>query len=73
MSPDKLVYMANQIGHFFATQKHANAVEAIADHLLKFWDPQMRRSIIAQLENGSAPIDPLVSEAIHRLKSKTVA
>ena len=43
MSPDKLAYMANQIGKFFAHQKHDQAVAAIADHLEKFWDPQDAR------------------------------
>jgi len=49
MSHDKLAYMANQIGHFFASQKRDNAVAAIEDHLLKFWDPRMRKAILAQL------------------------
>ena len=31
MSPDKLAYMANQIGKFFAHQQHEKAVAAIAD------------------------------------------
>ena len=33
MSPDKLVYMANQIGKFFAAQGEEQAVAGIADHL----------------------------------------
>ena len=33
MSPDKLVYMANQIGKFFAHQGEAKAVAGIADHI----------------------------------------
>ena len=45
MSPDKLVYMANQIGKFFASQGEAQAVAGIASHLEKFWDPRMRRAI----------------------------
>ena len=52
MSPDKLAYMANQIGKFFAHQKHDAAVAAIADHLEKFWDPRMRRTILSQYELG---------------------
>ena len=36
MSPEKLAYMANQIGKFFAHQKHDQAVAAITDHLDKF-------------------------------------
>ena len=45
MSPDKLVYMANQIGKFFANQGEEKAVSAIADHLVKLWIPGcVRRS-----------------------------
>ena len=46
MSPDKLAYMANQIGKFFAHQPHDKAVAAINDHLRKFWDPRMRGTIV---------------------------
>ena len=42
-SPDRLVYMANQIGKFFESQGHEKAVPAIADHIKKFWDPRMRK------------------------------
>ena len=57
MSPDKLAYMANQIGKFFAHQKHDAAVAAIADHLEKFWDPRMRRTILSQYESASERLD----------------
>ncbi|HEY2621027.1 MAG TPA: formate dehydrogenase subunit delta [Acetobacteraceae bacterium] len=66
MSPDKLAYMANQIGKFFAHQKHDQAVAAIADHLDKFWDPRMRSGILAHLEE--VQLDPLVREALARLR-----
>ena len=44
MSPDKLVYMANQIGKFFASQGPDQAAAGIAEHIEKFWDPRMRAS-----------------------------
>jgi formate dehydrogenase subunit delta len=71
MSPDKLAYMANQIGRFFATQKHESAVASITDHLLKFWDPRMRRAIVAHLGEGGGDLDPLVREAVERLEDRT--
>ena len=67
MSPDKLVYMANQIGKFFASQGEAQAVAGIANHLEKFWDPRMRRAIGAHLDAGGAGLDPLVKRAVERL------
>ncbi len=41
MSPDRLIYMANQIGKFFQSQGHDKAVPGITDHIRKFWDPRM--------------------------------
>jgi formate dehydrogenase subunit delta len=64
MSPDKLVYMANQIGQFFANQGEDKAAPLIADHLVKFWDPRMRREITAYLAEGGAGLDPAVRKAV---------
>jgi formate dehydrogenase subunit delta len=68
-SPKKLIYMANQIGKFFAAQKHEPAVSGIANHLAKFWAPSMRKKIIDHLEQGGEGLDPLVKEAVERLRA----
>jgi formate dehydrogenase subunit delta len=68
MSPEKLAYMANQIGRFFASQPHDKAVAAIADHLEKFWDPRMRGTIVAQYDEVRDQLDPLVQEAMGKLR-----
>ena len=73
MSHDKLAYMANQIGRFFQSQKQDTAVEAIEDHILKFWDPRMRRAIMTQLASGSIELDPPVRQAIEKMASRTPA
>ncbi len=73
MSHDKLAYMANQIGRFFQSQKPESAVAGIEDHILKFWDPRMRRAIIAQLAEGRIEIDPMVLKAIEKIGSRTPA
>jgi formate dehydrogenase subunit delta len=65
---DRLVYMANQIGKFFASQGAEKAPAAIAEHLTKFWDPRMRTKIVAHLNAGGAGLDPPVHRAIERLK-----
>jgi formate dehydrogenase subunit delta len=69
MSPDKLVYMANQIGKFFVSQGHDKAVAGVAEHIGKFWDPRMRAAIFAHLETGGAGLDPNVREAVGRLRA----
>jgi formate dehydrogenase subunit delta len=68
MSPDRLVYMANQIGRFFATQGADEAVAGTADHIVKFWDPRMRAAILAHVAAGGAGLEPLVRLAIEQLK-----
>lgn len=68
MSPDKLVYMANQIGKFFVSQGHDKAVAGVADHLAKFWDPRMRAAIVEYVETGGGKLDPCVREAVDKLR-----
>jgi formate dehydrogenase subunit delta len=69
MSHDKLVYMANQIGKFFASQGPGKAVAGVADHLARFWDPRMRAAIIAHLDAGGVGLDPPVREAVDKLRA----
>jgi formate dehydrogenase subunit delta len=73
MSPEKLAYMANQIGRFFASQKHEDAVAGIADHLIKFWDPRMRQTIIAHLDDPEVRLDPPVHAAVIQMKDHIAA
>lgn len=68
MSPDRLVYMANQIGKFFAHQGEDKAVAGIADHIKAFWDPRMRTAILAHVANGGGGLDPVVLKAVQRLR-----
>jgi formate dehydrogenase subunit delta len=68
-SPDKLIYMANQIGKFFASQGKDEAVAGTAMHLKKFWDPHMRATIVAHLDStGGAGLEPHVLEAVRQIR-----
>jgi formate dehydrogenase subunit delta len=67
MSPDKLAYMANQIGKFYTSQGPDKAVTGVAEHLAKFWDPRMRATIVSYWEAGGVKLDPCVREAVGRL------
>ena len=69
-SPKKLIYMANQIGKFFAPQQHDKAVAGIAGHLTRFWTPAMRYRITRHFDQGGEGLDPLVREAVQSLKAK---
>ena len=65
---DKLVYMANQIGKFFAGQGPQAAVAGTAEHIRKFWDPRMRAQIFAHLDAGGTGLDPAVRQALETLQ-----
>jgi formate dehydrogenase subunit delta len=65
----KLVKMANAIGTFFeADPERTAAVEGIAGHLQKFWEPRMRRELLAHVEQtGGSDLKPVVLEAVRTL------
>jgi len=67
---DKLVYMANQIGSFFRSQDASTAASQIAAHILKFWDPRMRRMIIAHLDAGGAGLEPATRQAVEAIRAR---
>jgi len=62
----KLVMMANQIARFYLPQKQVEPVAAIATHIRKFWDPRMRKQIVAEL--GTADLEPRVRRAVEQLR-----
>ena len=72
-STERLVYMANQIGKFFASQKHDAAVAGTASHIAQFWDPRMRKMIFAYLNAGGKGLEPITREALQQLAAKQKA
>ena len=70
MSTDNLIKMANQIGSFFDSYTDRNlARNEVAGHLSRFWDPRMRRAILAYeaSHDGDNRLIPLVREALRAL------
>lgn len=62
-----LVRLANRIGEFFAAfADREEALDGIAQHLAKFWEPRMRRGLYAHLDGPSQGegLAPLVREAV---------
>ncbi|WP_374369490.1 formate dehydrogenase subunit delta [Dongia sp.] len=70
MNNDRLVSMANQIADFFQSYPEAEAVEGIATHIKKFWDPRMRQGIFAHLAAGGAGLKPLTLKALQQLATQ---
>ena len=68
MQADKLVHMANQIARAFAVEGEATAITATANHLKLFWDPRMRREILAHLDAGGEGLDGVARSALGLLR-----
>jgi formate dehydrogenase subunit delta len=68
METRDMVRMANQIGEFFKSYGEAEAIEGIAEHINKFWEPRMRRDFFAHIEKGGDGFDSLVVKAAAHVK-----
>ena len=68
MSPDKMIYMANQIATFFDSKPHAEGVKGVADHINAFWEPRMRRQLFVLLDRGTAGFKSLLLEAVPAIR-----
>ncbi|VVE74600.1 formate dehydrogenase subunit delta [Pandoraea sputorum] len=68
MDGNNLVRMANRIADFFdSLPDREEALDQVATHLHKFWDPRMRSQILALVETpDGAEMHPLVREALTR-------
>ncbi len=55
MDTANLNRMANRIGDFFAAMPDRDeALDGIAQHIRKFWEPRMRRQLLAAVASGEA-------------------
>jgi formate dehydrogenase subunit delta len=73
MSPEKMVYMANQIATFFKTQADPDRAARVASHLSDFWEPRMLAKLYAHVDAGGAGLDPLVIDAACRVRAAKAA
>ncbi|WP_321858681.1 formate dehydrogenase subunit delta [Burkholderia cenocepacia] len=69
MDHDHLIDMANQIGAFFESMPDRDeALTGIAEHIRRFWEPRMRRALLAALDDPSSEAGqraaPIVRDAI---------
>jgi len=70
----KLVKMVNEIASFFEAEPDRNAaLEAVAGHLKRFWDPRMRREIVRFVdEQGGEGLKETALLAIRTHRDKLV-
>lgn len=70
MSDDEFQYdadierMVNQIAQQFALDAPHHAAEKLADHLLRFWDPSMRATLVERVSAGRMQVTATVDKAV---------
>ena len=66
MNIDLLIKMTNEIGAYFAAEPDAEqAAKDIAAHLRRYWEPRMRRQMIAYYEErGGAGLSDLALRGV---------
>ncbi len=66
MHIENLIHMANQIGAFFeGMPDRVESLEGVAQHLKKFWEPRMRRALLAYVDGAdTSELSPFVLESI---------
>jgi formate dehydrogenase subunit delta len=74
MDINNLVKMANQIGAFFeAMPDRAQAMQDIAGHIRRSWQPKMRQAILRYVdEQDGHDLKPIVREALQTHKDAVI-
>ncbi|EQA97363.1 formate dehydrogenase subunit delta [Sphingobium wenxiniae] len=64
---DRLIYMANQIARNVAVMGQDEAAAMVEDHIRSFWDPMMRRQIVALAAERPDALSPIAAAAVGRI------
>ncbi len=59
-----MIRMANQIAAYFEAYPRKEALEGIANHIKKFWDPRMRKQLSEYIDGGGEGLSPLALAAL---------
>jgi formate dehydrogenase subunit delta len=71
MHTENLVRMANQIGTFFeAMPDRAVALEEMAQHIRKFWEPRMRKQLLEHVDQSGDGLNQMAAEALARHRAQ---
>jgi formate dehydrogenase subunit delta len=69
MKIERLIKMANDISQFFNAETDKEiAAEGVTKHILRSWDPRMRRAIIAYCQQDGSALSDLARIAVSRLE-----
>ncbi|MGZ5049726.1 MAG: formate dehydrogenase subunit delta [Methylobacter sp.] len=68
MKIERLIRMANDIGNFFNSEPDKEvAAEGIKNHIMRSWDPRMRKAIISYCQEDGSELSGLVKSAVTKL------
>ena len=71
MKIERLIKMANDISDFFNAESDKElAAEGVKKHLLRSWDPRMRKEIIAYCQQDGSALSTLAKAAVIKLDSE---
>jgi formate dehydrogenase subunit delta len=68
MNVGQLTKMVNDIAAFFESESGRDkAIEDVASHMHRFWDPRMRREIVAYYAKGGDGLTEISRAAVAKL------
>jgi formate dehydrogenase subunit delta len=67
MQHDDLVRQINQIARYFDAYPEVEAIAGVANHVRKFWAPDMRAQIIDGRQQLAERLHPLARAALEQL------
>ncbi len=71
MHIERLVQMANDIGNYFSSEPDRTAgIEGIVAHIERFWEPRMRKQVLAHFDAGGEGLSEISRAAIALLAGK---
>ncbi|MDO5288136.1 MAG: formate dehydrogenase subunit delta [Pseudomonadota bacterium] len=75
MDADNLIHMANRIAEFFeAMDDRQEAVDGVALHLRRYWEPRMRTALHMHVQaHGPQGLHALVSDALKTMSAASPA
>ena len=74
MNIDHLIKMANEISDFFAAESPpGQAPRDVANHLKRYWEPRMRREMLAHYARGAGGLSDIARAAVGLLAAEAGA
>ena len=68
MHVEQLTKMVNDIAAFFESESgREKAIDDVASHMRRFWDPRMRREIVAHFAKGGDGLTEVSHAAVAKL------